>query len=570
MRYLALCLDYDGTIAHHGVVSPATVAALERVVESGRRLVRVTGRQLDDVQRVFDRLDLFERVVAENGALLYTPASGDEKLLAAAAPEALVAALRAKAIEPLAIGRCIVATWEPNETAVFHAIRELGLELQVIFNKGAVMVLPSGVNKASGLAAALDSMGLSPHNAIGIGDAENDHAFLSLCECAVAVANALPVLKEAADIVTAGDHGAGVAELIDELLADDLARHEPLLARHRIPLGHTADGRELRIRPYGSSVLVVGTSGSGKSTAATGLLERLVERGYSFCVIDPEGDYEELPDAVSLGTPERAPSLDEALQLLERRDNAAVNLVGLKLADRPGFFLALLPRLQALRRKNGQPHWLVIDEAHHLLPAEGEPAQLTLPERLENTMQISVHPDLIAPRALTAVDAVLAIGSDPGERLREFARGASVDIDVPAGEMALEQGEALVWLRDEGPVPQRVKLIASRGEHRRHNRKYAEGELPADRSFYFRGADEKLNLRAQNLIVFLQMGDGVDDDTWLHHLRQGDYSRWIEEGIKDRVLAEEARKIEGMEGVSADESRGLLRAAIEKVYTLPG
>jgi hydroxymethylpyrimidine pyrophosphatase-like HAD family hydrolase len=84
------------------------------------------------------------------------------------------------------------------------------------------MVLPTGINKASGLTRALERMGLSPENAVGIGDAENDHAFLRLCACGVAVANALPSLKEAADLVTRADHGAGVEELIDELLRDDL------------------------------------------------------------------------------------------------------------------------------------------------------------------------------------------------------------------------------------------------------------------------------------------------------------------------------------------------------------
>ena len=120
----------------------------------------------------------------------------------------------------------IVATWEPHEKTVLEAIRDCGLELQVIFNKGAVMVLPAGVNKATGLRAALAELNLSPHNAVGVGDAENDHAFLNICECAVAVANALPAVKERADIVTFADHGAGVTELIDEMLADDLVSRE--------------------------------------------------------------------------------------------------------------------------------------------------------------------------------------------------------------------------------------------------------------------------------------------------------------------------------------------------------
>ena len=183
----------------------------------------VTGRELDDLQKVCSRLDLFEYVVAENGALLYQPATRIEKPLAPAPPASSSQRCASAGSGRFRVGRVIVATWEPHETSVLETIRDLGLELQVIFNKGAVMVLPAGINKATGLAQALDRLGLSPRNAVGMGDAENDHAFLSTCACAVAVANALPSLKEEADLVTRADHGAGVEELIEEMLRDDLA-----------------------------------------------------------------------------------------------------------------------------------------------------------------------------------------------------------------------------------------------------------------------------------------------------------------------------------------------------------
>ncbi|SRR5579871_3637831 len=232
MRYLALATDYDGTLAHNGRVDDATLAALVRLRETGRRLLLVTGRELTDLQGTFPHAGLFDRVVAENGALLYRPATGEEKALAAPPPPEFVEELRRRGVWPLAVGRAIVATWEPQEVAVLDAIRHLGLELQVIFNKGAVMVLPSGVNKATGLDAALAELGLSPESVVGVGDAENDHAFLSRCGLAVAVANALPALKERADWVTKGDHGAGVAELAARLGADDLAGLVPNPARH--------------------------------------------------------------------------------------------------------------------------------------------------------------------------------------------------------------------------------------------------------------------------------------------------------------------------------------------------
>ena len=210
----------------------------------------------------------------------------------------------------------IVATWKPHETTVLEVIRDLGLELHVTFNKDAVMVLPAGLSKATGLAEALRELGLSAHNVVGVGDAENDHAFLRLCECRIAVANAVPMLKDAADLVTRHDEGAGVRELIERLLAADLRDLEPRLGRHAILLGIRADRTEVLLQPYGTSVLLAGSSGSGKSTLAAGILERLAECEYQFCVIDPEGDYSELAEAIVLGDSQREPSVAEVFDVL--------------------------------------------------------------------------------------------------------------------------------------------------------------------------------------------------------------------------------------------------------------
>ena len=106
-------------------------------------------------------------------------------------------------------------------------IKQLGLELQVVFNKGAVMILPTGVNKATGLSAALKRMKIAPQHVVGIGDAENDHAFLKFCGVGVAVANALPTLKEQADLIARGARGQGVIELIDRIITTDLAGVTP-------------------------------------------------------------------------------------------------------------------------------------------------------------------------------------------------------------------------------------------------------------------------------------------------------------------------------------------------------
>ncbi|HZJ73016.1 MAG TPA: HAD family hydrolase, partial [Planctomycetota bacterium] len=260
MRYLVLACDYDGTLAAAGQMDPATVEAIRQLRATGRRVVLLTGRELPDLLALLPEPELFDRIVAENGALLYRPVEREERPLAEPPPERFIAELKRRQVTPLSIGRVIVATWEPEERTVLEVIRDQGLERQLIFNKGAVMVLPSGVNKATGLDAALDELGLSRHNCVAVGDAENDHAFLTVCECSVAVANALPSLKERADMVTAADHGAGVAELADRLLASDLAELAPRLERHSLVLGADAAGRELRLPVHGSPVLVAGTS----------------------------------------------------------------------------------------------------------------------------------------------------------------------------------------------------------------------------------------------------------------------------------------------------------------------
>jgi hydroxymethylpyrimidine pyrophosphatase-like HAD family hydrolase len=223
VRYHALATDYDGTLATDGRVSVDTANAIRALRKSGRRALMVTGRQIEELLAICPEVELFDRVVAENGAVMYSPETGVARALAEPPPPQLVPRLRSLGVEPLSVGRVIVATERPYEVVALEVIQQLGLELQVIFNKGSVMLLPSGVNKATGLAAALAELGLSPHEVVAIGDAENDHALLASCGCAVAVANAVPSLKQHADLVTTAEAGAGVCELVARLLTSDLA-----------------------------------------------------------------------------------------------------------------------------------------------------------------------------------------------------------------------------------------------------------------------------------------------------------------------------------------------------------
>jgi len=221
MRFQALATDYDGTIAFEGQVDAATVAALIRIRDRGVRLVMVTGRELTELFNTFTRVDLFDRIVAENGAILYDPETKAIECLSSPPPPALVERLTREQV-PMSVGHSVIATVEPHEHAVLAAIRDLGVEWHVIFNKGSVMALPSNVTKLTGLGPALVSLGVSLEQTVGVGDAENDQVFLGACGLAVAVGNALPAVKAMADIVMVQPRGAGVAELIARWEAGDL------------------------------------------------------------------------------------------------------------------------------------------------------------------------------------------------------------------------------------------------------------------------------------------------------------------------------------------------------------
>ena len=564
MYFIGLATDFDGTLATDGGVPDDVLEALRAFRKTERKLFLVTGRELDDLKACMPELTLFDRVVAENGGVLYEPAAERRRDLAPRPPAEFVESLRTRSVSPLSVGDVIVATWEPNQQAVLDTIKELGLELQIIFNKGAVMVLPPGVNKASGLAAALAEMNISAHNIVGIGDAENDHAFLEACGCAVAVANALPMLKESADVVTKAARGQGVIEIMDAVSSRDTDLLPP---RAGIALGEAADGKEISLLPGKGSVLLAGQSGIGKSTLATALTERMVERGYQFCILDPEGDFDGLDHAVTVGDAHGAPPQEEIISLLALPShNVVASALGVALADRPRYLAELLPKITSLRAVAGHPHWLIIDEAHHVLPKEDGATAEQFPHDLAGAIFITVHPGEISKTALASVRHVIACGTKAADVIHDFCAGAgrTAPADIPeCGENCL-----LYWDSSATAAPVRITPKMPVQEHKRHTRKYAEGDLGEDHSFYFRGPVGKLNLRAQNLTLFAQIAEGVDDETWEFHARANHYSQWFRAVIKDADLARAAEAIENAKG-NADESRRQIIEEIRARYTAP-
>ena len=276
------------------------------------------------------------------------------------------------------------------------------------------------------------------------------------------------------------------------------------LRRQRIEVGATADGAAVHLSPHGGSVLLAGTSGIGKSTLATALTERFVEQGFQFCVLDPEGDYEELEDVVVVGDADSPPSTREIFDLLSKpSNNVVVNMVGLKTDERPDYFAKLLPELAEMRDRTGRPHWLVIDEAHHLMPAARDGAPFA--KALSAAILITVHPDLVSPDVLKNVGTVMALGPEADKVIASFC--AAIGEDVPAGVAPPPENQVLFWDRSSGAPATSISVEGPRQTRKRHKRKYAEGDL-GDSSFYFRGPDGALKLKAQNLMMFLHIAEG--------------------------------------------------------------
>lgn len=566
MYFLALAMDFDGTIARNGVVDRPTRDALRRLKESGRRLILVTGRELPDLARTVDDLTLFDRIVAENGALVCDPATGRERVIGTPPPAAFVERLAALGVAPVSVGRAIVATWEPHQDKVLQAIHELGLELQIVFNKGAVMVLPTGVNKDTGLHAALDELGLSINNTVGVGDAENDHAFLRDCGCSAAVANALGSVKDEVDIRLAAGHGAGVVELIDRIIAEDALLAPP--ARHCVAFGTLADAGCADLAPQEGNVLIVGGSESGKTRLAIALTENMAEKGFEFAVIDPESDYAGLAHTVAIGTETTAPLLSEALQLLgEARVNVVICTQALTIGARQTFLANFLGEVAALRGRTGRPHWLVVDEAHQVLPSGGEASDRIEETGARATIFVTLSPHHLSHRVLRSVGTVLALGEGAPHYIAGIAE--RIGIDPPAGLPVPQDVQLIRWKPGSGEAPVLVDLQPSDRPHLRHRGKYALGDVGAWRSFYFRGPRKRLNRPANNLYSFMEIAAEVGDEVWQHHLRAGDYTAWFRHVIKDEDLARIAERLEDDETVSAEESRRAIAVAVVQRYAGP-
>ena len=549
MKLSVIALDYDGTIARGEVLDPAVREAIALARTQGIIVLLVTGRILHELRRVAGDLHVVDGVIAENGAVLHFPASGRTSALAPLVPEVFVAELRRRGI-PFTAGQCLVDADANDAPRLLEVIRTLELPLVLIFNRGRVMTSPQGISKATGLHVALDTLRLSAHNAVAIGDAENDHELLRLAEVGVAVEWGSKALRAAADMVLSGTGPAAVADYVRQLAA---ARSLPIppRGRRRLLLGHLEDGREFSLAVRGRNVLVTGDAKSGKSWVAGLLCEQLILHGYCACVIDPEGDYsslEGLPGVTVLGREDAPPTPRELLRALRYPDRSVViDLSRLPHDEKLHYVRAVLPALNELRRRTGLPHRIVLDEAHYYLHDADAPQLLDF-ER--NGYTIVTYCASRLPQALLAGTEVMIVTceSNPAEMEALRARCAACpDVD-PArwailGRLKVGQAVALPVTEEAGGELRLFTIAPRLTPHVRHREKYVDVPVSSSRAFVFTANGQPAH-RVRTLRQFVSELESTPPPLLAGYVLRGDFSRWIGDVFGDRALADELRALE--------------------------
>ena len=541
--FRAVAVDYDGTLTDASVPDRSVITALTRTRQAGTRVVLVTGRILDRLHAVFpDVFHYFDAIVAENGAVIWTPAGG-RRTVAQPVPYELDLALAGRGLTPER-GDVLLATLVAHDHIVLQEIARLGLEVQLIRNRQALMILPSGISKGTGLLEALGDLGISHHSTIGVGDAENDHSLLEACELGVAVANAVPGLQAHADVVLAEPAGAGVVSLLRGPLMRGAIRVWP--KRWQVRLGRQPDGGPATLPGSQVNVLIVGGATSGKSCLAGLLAERLVGMGYTICILDPEGDHVglgELRGVVVTGGTEAPPDGEQLARLLRHRFGSVVVDLSLRPEEqRRAFCRQTLEDLRQLRERTGLPHWVILDEAH-LVPDAGTLLSGGETNGASGLCVVTYHPSRLDAATLDQIDFALAL---PGE-----GAAAITDCLVASGFPRSELGASapgqplsgVALLLDRRSV-RRFTIDRRASLHVRHWHKYLHSELPQHRRFFFRDGHRLTGTSAASIAEFHHELERAHPEVLHHHALHHDFSRWIEGIIRDHELAARLRAIE--------------------------
>jgi len=542
-----LAFDFDGALADKGTVPLALQTALEHLCTAGYALFMVTGRQVESID-LGPLRNVFAGIVWENGAVLHHTATDELYLPFGRIDPYLVEALEAAGV-PLEHGRAIVFTHAPYDETVWPVLNEWGGDAVVVHDKGTVRILPPGTAKGTGLERLLRLCGFSPCNLVCFGDGESDLSLLQLGEVGVAVADAVPSLKQVADLVTTQPGPTGVLEALETYWLGSGTRDATIVQRHerQIPLGEDETGLSVSLPAVAltdGNLGVFGDSGSGKSWVAGLLAEGMHHAGYQVLLIDPEGDFRgmrALPGIVALEVTSNAiPPPGMIIRLLEAVTVSVVlDLSAYPLALHDLYVADLLRALHPLKERKFRPHWIVIEEAQYYLSPGDNTILTALLPMLEGGgwAVVSYRPDRLAKGVLQVLDHCILTRLRQPEAVQAvcqtFDHTPQVSLaDIPRGH---------AWLCGNSVV--RLCPSARRVPHVRHLYKYLDTPLPKHKRFYFRSKKSFLNLEAASLFEFLQCLRDLPMESLLYHHARGDFAAWAEGALGDRVLADHLHKL---------------------------
>ena len=454
---------------------------------------------------------------------------------------------------------------------ILAVIRELELPLVLLFNRSRLMVLPQGISKATGLRQALTALRLSAHNAIAIGDAENDNELLAACEIGVAVGWGSPALQRIAAEVVRGDGPGALAPYIRQ--ASKTMRLPPdRVGRDKIVLGVTESGEPLGFAIRGRNVLIAGDPRSGKSWATGLFCEQLMLHDYCTCVIDPEGDYEQLealPRVLAWGGGDPLPSLPDLARMLRHPDmSVVINLSHVQYKEKVDYLKALLPMLASLRRSTGLPHRIVVDEAHYFLNESNVRDLLDLDlgaYTLVTYRPSDLHADV--RRAMEVICCTRISDPQEAEALQTMCGNGSGDWSATLAGLADGEAVLLPNAPEASGKLQRFSLRNRLTAHVRHRSKYLDVPMQSGSEFVFTADGKPVGPPSRTLQEFVSSLESVPPGVLDGHARRGDFSRWIADGFHDHPLASDVRKVEQRYRLGYVESlQGELVKAIRERY----
>ncbi|OBB86050.1 HAD hydrolase family protein [Mycobacterium sp. 852002-30065_SCH5024008] len=544
--FQVIAVDLDGTLTLDGQLSPQTLDAISGARRKGLTVVLVTGRIRTELQAEFPHIaDHFDALVLENGAVMVI--KGRTSRLAEPVDSSLDDALGERRV-PSRRGEVMVATDGEHASTVVEVIGELELDCQVIRNRSALMVLPAGVTKGTGLRAVLTGLNMSPHNTVAIGDAENDLSLFGIAEIGAAVANAISSVRRRADLVLAEPDGAGVGELLTGPYISGAQRWCP--PRRWVDIGTFDDHTPTRVPGSQGRILVTGSTGSGKSYLVGLLAERWISAGYCVLVIDPEGDHAQLRELNGVEVIDGRNHLPEPTELvnsLNPHSSVVVDMSGIAEPAKAEYLHLLRSTAEAHREEHGFPHWVIYDEAQLL--GTNEEARWA---RRGGYVLSSFAPAALPAQEIDNSDVVLTLTASGDAPALTAVRRATVSF---------------------GGGPPRAFTIADRQTgHVRHRHKYADVRLPDERRFYFHTINDRSVRPAATMHEFRSAISHIDYEALQYHLERGDFSRWLASTITDRDLAKQVAAWEDQvlarRAADVEHIRHELIRAVEERYLL--